>query len=136
MEALDTAWPAPLTLVLADSELRQAWHQDGQCGIELASALVRWPDSRQRQPQQGWVWPLRLQCSGVRAWQSQGLMPGRIATAVLLLDDQPLAPVLPARHAGRLSLALELTHGGQLRLQARTLCISLEGAQLRESLAC
>lgn len=131
------AWPAPLTLVLADSELGRAWQSGDEACLELASAQVLWPGSTQRQPQQGWVWPLRLRWSGVQGWQAQGgLLQGRIAGARLLLDGRPLQPVLPARHEGRLRLELELARGGGLSLEARTLRITLEGAQLRESLAC
>lgn len=131
-----TAWPAPLTLVLQDSELLRLTREGDEGLVELSSALVHWPSPSQRQPQQGWIWPLRLQCSGLEAWEVQDFTPGRIAQARLMCNGQDLTPQLPALYTGSVALQLELARSGSLRLQARTLRIGLEGAQLRESLAC
>lgn len=136
MYADPAAWPSPLTLLLADSELKRAERDGGQGVIELSSALVQWPDPGQRRPQQGWVWPLRLNWNGLEDWQAEGLLQGRIAAAQLLRDEQAWAPELPGLHEGRLALSLELAQGGWLRLRARQLDIGLDGAQWRESLAC
>ncbi|MBB2483883.1 hypothetical protein H5407_01450 [Mitsuaria sp. WAJ17] len=129
-------WPSPLNLVLQDSELLQLQRGGDEGLIELSSALVHWPSLSQRRPQQGWVWPLRLRCSGLESWEVRDFTPGRIVQARLTLDGQDLTPQLPAFHAGRVALQLELARGGSLHLQARTLRIGLEGALLRESLAC
>ena len=131
-----SAWPSPLTLILQDSELLGLVREGEDGLVELSSALVHWPSPSQRLPQQGWVWPLRLQWSGLEAWEVRDFTPGRIAQARLTRDGQDLTPQLPARYEGRMVLQLEFARGGSLRLQARALCIGLEGAQLRESLAC
>lgn len=128
--------PSPLTLVLEDSELARLDRQGDMGFIELSSAQVHWPSTTQRRPQQGWVWPLRLQCTGLEAWEMAAFTPGRIASARLQRDGQDLAPQLPAFYEGRIGLWLTLARGGGLHLQARALRITLEGAQLRESLAC
>lgn len=130
------SWPSPLTLVLQDSELGTLARQGEDGLIELSSAQVHWPSPAQRQPQQGWVWPLRLRCEGLEVWEIGAFTPGRIASAQLQREGQDLTPQLPAFYEGRICLQLELARGGVLRLQARTLRITLEGAQLRESLAC
>ncbi len=129
-------WPSPLTLVLQDSELLRLGREGDDGLIELSSALVHWHSPSQREPVQGWVWPLRLRWSGLEVWTLRDFTPGRIAQARLSRDGQDLTPQLPALYAGRLALQLEFARGGSLRLQARTLRVGLEGAQLRESLAC
>ena len=129
-------WPAPLTLVLPDSELLRLDRQGNAGLLELSSALVQWPSASQRRPQQGWVWPLRLQCLGLETWVVPDFAQGRIASARLRQDGQDLTPQLPAFYEGRMELQLELARGGSLCLRARALRITLEGAQLRESLAC
>ena len=136
MHADPAAWPSPLTLVLPDSELKRVERAGEQGIVDLSSALVQWPDPAQRRPQQGWVWPLRLQWRGLEDWQAEGLLQGRITAAQLLRDGQAWAAALPGLHQGRLALSLELAQGGSLRLRARQLHIGLDGAQWRESLAC
>ncbi|MDL5030600.1 hypothetical protein QRD43_01665 [Pelomonas sp. APW6] len=129
-------WPSPLTLVLADSELDSAERRGDEAVLTLASARVHWPSLTQRAPQQGWVWPLRLQFTGIQDWEAAALVPGRIASAHLQCDGQDLTLTLPGRLKGRLTLTLEGSRGGRLRLQAAALLVALDGAQLRESLAC
>ena len=133
-------WPSPLSLVLADSELDCAERHGDEAVLTLASARVHWPSLTQRAPQQGWLWPLRLQFTGIQAWEAVALLPGRIASAHLQCDGQDLTLTLPGRmderREGRLTLTLEGSRGGHLRLQAAALRIVLDGAQLRDSLAC
>lgn len=136
MYAAPSDWPSPLTLVLVDSELEGAERHGDEAVLTLASAWVHWPSTTQRAPQAGWVWPLRLQFTGIQAWEAVALLPGRIAAAQLQCDGQDLTLTLPGHVTGRLALTLEGSRGGRLRLQATALRIALDGAQLRESLAC
>ncbi len=140
MYATPADWPSPLSLILADSELDGAERHGDEAVLTLASARVHWPSLTQRAPQQGWVWPLRLTFTGIQAWEAVALLPGRIASAHLQCDGQDLTLTLPgrleSRLEGRLALTLEGSRGGHLRLQAAALHVALDGAQLRDSLAC
>lgn len=136
MYASPADWPASLTLELADAELAGVERQGTVAVVRLASAPVHWPVPTQRQPQPGWVWPLRLVFTGLQDWQWEALQPGRLAAAQLTRDGQDLTLTLPSHSSGHLTLTLVGARGGRLQLQATALHIDGDGAQLRESLAC